>query len=243
MSTLLLRFAAPMQSWGIRGVFDRRPTELEPTRSGIVGMLACAMGIKRNEPLEQFQHVKIGVRIDQPGDRDRDFHMVRKYNEKTEKYDDSWITYRQYLFDAAFLVGVEAEDSFLEKAECALLAPIFPLSLGRRSCPPEGQLVLGVRKGKGLREALAEEPWIAAEWYRRKYKVERLRVVRDIYEGEQESYPAKDEPISFSQTHRIYAYRSVLTEWTRITDKKQDDTVFGESATSHNPMEVFDVLD
>ena len=45
MSTLLLRLAAPMQSWGISSKFDRRTTNMEPTRSGVIGMLAAAMGV------------------------------------------------------------------------------------------------------------------------------------------------------------------------------------------------------
>ena len=55
MSTLLLRLAAPMQSWGISSKFDRRTTNMEPTRSGVIGMLAAAMGLSREEPLDVFK--------------------------------------------------------------------------------------------------------------------------------------------------------------------------------------------
>ncbi|MDR3345100.1 MAG: CRISPR-associated protein Cas5, partial [Oscillospiraceae bacterium] len=38
MSTLLLRLAAPMQSWGADAKFDRRGTERAPTKSAVAGL-------------------------------------------------------------------------------------------------------------------------------------------------------------------------------------------------------------
>lgn len=37
MSTLLLRFAAPLQAWGTESKYDIRKTDREPSKSGIVG--------------------------------------------------------------------------------------------------------------------------------------------------------------------------------------------------------------
>ena len=45
MPTLLLRLVGPMQSWGTTSRFDQRDTGKEPSKSGIVGLLAAAMGI------------------------------------------------------------------------------------------------------------------------------------------------------------------------------------------------------
>lgn len=50
MATLLLRLAAPMQSWGMDSKFETRKTGREPTKSGVVGLLAAACGIGREEP-------------------------------------------------------------------------------------------------------------------------------------------------------------------------------------------------
>ena len=44
MPTLLLRFIGPMQSWGTTSRFDQRDTGKEPSKSGVVGLLAAAMG-------------------------------------------------------------------------------------------------------------------------------------------------------------------------------------------------------
>ena len=50
MATLLLRLAAPLQSWGMDSKFETRKTNREPTKSGVVGLLAAALGIRRDEP-------------------------------------------------------------------------------------------------------------------------------------------------------------------------------------------------
>lgn len=48
MSTLLLRLAAPLQSWGIDSKFDIRRTGREPSKSGVIGLICAALGIKRD---------------------------------------------------------------------------------------------------------------------------------------------------------------------------------------------------
>ena len=40
MATLLLRLAAPLQAWGSSSKFNIRTTEREPTKSGVIGMIA-----------------------------------------------------------------------------------------------------------------------------------------------------------------------------------------------------------
>lgn len=49
MATLLLQLVAPMQSWGSRSRFDDRDTEREPTKSGVLGLVASALGRPRAE--------------------------------------------------------------------------------------------------------------------------------------------------------------------------------------------------
>ena len=44
MSTLLLRFAGPVQSWGINSKFEVRRTENAPSKSGVTGLLAATLG-------------------------------------------------------------------------------------------------------------------------------------------------------------------------------------------------------
>lgn len=44
---LTLYLDGPMQSWGYQSRFNRRTTLAHPTRSGVIGMLAAALGIDR----------------------------------------------------------------------------------------------------------------------------------------------------------------------------------------------------
>ena len=131
MPVLLLRLAAPLQSWGVESKFDTRRTLGYPTKSGVIGLVASAMGRERTEPLDDLNELKIGIRVENEGRQIRDYHTAN--GEKTKKY----ITHRFYLSDATFLVGLEHEDAgLIEKIEDALKHPAFPLFLGRRSCPP-----------------------------------------------------------------------------------------------------------
>ena len=41
MSVLLLRLSGPMQSWGVQSRFTVRDTGLEPSKSGVVGLIAA----------------------------------------------------------------------------------------------------------------------------------------------------------------------------------------------------------
>ena len=52
--TLLLRLSAPLQSWGSGSVYDNRETDDMPTKSGVTGILAAALGRKRGESLEDL---------------------------------------------------------------------------------------------------------------------------------------------------------------------------------------------
>ena len=43
MPVLLLRLAAPLQSWGVESKFDTRRTLGYPTKSGVIGLVASAI--------------------------------------------------------------------------------------------------------------------------------------------------------------------------------------------------------
>ena len=49
MAVLLLRLAGQMQSWGTQSRFSNRDTDLEPSKSGVIGLLCAAMGIPRDD--------------------------------------------------------------------------------------------------------------------------------------------------------------------------------------------------
>ena len=146
MATLLLRLAAPLQSWGSDSKFETRKTDREPTKSGVVGLLAAALGLRRDdtEGLARLNGLRFAVRADQEGSLLVDFHTAKSR-------DTSYVTYRHYLQDAVFLAGLESGDeALLRELEAALRHPVYPLYLGRRSCPPTLPLCLGIRQGSLL---------------------------------------------------------------------------------------------
>ena len=46
---MMLRLEGLLQSWGESSAWDNRGTASIPTKSGIVGLLACAMGLHRTD--------------------------------------------------------------------------------------------------------------------------------------------------------------------------------------------------
>lgn len=198
MNTLLLRLKAPMQSWGISAKFDRRSTERVPSKSAIIGMIAGALGRKRNEPVEDLNTLRFGVRVDKEGHLMRDFQTAKSVS-------DAYISSRYYLSDAAFLVGLEGNRALLETIDQALKSPVYPIFLGRRSCPPEGRVTLGIREDD-LFSALKREPRLNEDAERE----EKVRFVLDANPDDTESYILRDEAVSFNQLHRRFAFRRVL---------------------------------
>ena len=59
MSTLLLRLAGPLQSWGTDSKFEVRRTENEPSKSGVIGLVAAALGIRRNEEISELNSLRM----------------------------------------------------------------------------------------------------------------------------------------------------------------------------------------
>src|SRR5687768_1134758 len=76
MSTLLLRLAGPLQSWGYRSRFSDRDTGLEPTKSGVIGLLCCALGQRRSADPEALAALKMHIRADREGTLLKDFHTA-----------------------------------------------------------------------------------------------------------------------------------------------------------------------
>ncbi|MEV6973738.1 type I-E CRISPR-associated protein Cas5/CasD [Kitasatospora sp. NPDC093806] len=75
-AVLLLRLAAPLQAWGAGSRFDRRGTQPHPTKSGVVGLAAAALGRDRAEDVGDLAALRFGVRADRPGTPVHDYHVV-----------------------------------------------------------------------------------------------------------------------------------------------------------------------
>lgn len=173
-SVLLLWLEGPMQSWGTRSRWDVRDTGLEPTKSGVIGLIGCAMGLNRGDlELEKLDHeLLFGVRTDRRGMVSTDYHTVTGYHrtaageykhsggtskslEKAQEHGESTIVSpRDYLHDAVFLVGLEMSPERTQSLRDALTAPRWPLYLGRKSCLPVRPLLDDAAEFNDLETAL-----------------------------------------------------------------------------------------
>lgn len=230
MSVLLLKLAGPLQSWGSSSRFARRGTDIAPTKSGVIGLLAAAKGIRRTEPLTELLGLHFGVRLDQPGQILRDFQTARSLDGSRS----APLTYRFYLSDATFVAAVSGEGHLLDGLAEALNRPQFPLYLGRRSCPPATPISLGVHDST-LDDALTHWPWQAPAWYRKKAApAVRLEIIRDARPGEPVTETVPDEPISFDPAHRQHTWRSVLRRHVDVTN----DLAERAGPTDHDPLSL-----
>ncbi|SHN07627.1 type I-E CRISPR-associated protein Cas5/CasD [Streptomyces yunnanensis] len=73
---LLVRLAAPLQSWGVASRFSHRDTHVRPTKSAVIGLCAAALGRHRTDPVDDLAALVFGVRADHPGTPVRDYHTV-----------------------------------------------------------------------------------------------------------------------------------------------------------------------
>jgi CRISPR system Cascade subunit CasD len=200
-----------MQSWGTTSRFDERDSQLEPSKSGVLGLVCAALGRYRAEPLDDLARLKMGVRVDREGLLMRDYQTIkppyRRANGGQEKKDPI-VSPRYYLADATFLVGLEGEDrGLLERIHAALCAPVWPLALGRKSFPPgEPVWMVDALREAPLRQALLDWPRIAPVRY--EHRSDPLRLV---LEHESEGAIRLDQPVApFAQ--RRFGPRYVATE-------------------------------
>lgn len=211
--TLLLRLEGPMQSWGYRSRFDYRDTALEPTRSGVIGLICAAMGIARGEEILRFESIRMGVRVDEPtywricfpravyqGPRpERDYHTALDVIKADGKGTDTVVSYRDYLADASFTVGLQSEDlQILQDIADALQCPKWPLFLGRKAFP---LAVPPLKPGDVPKEGCLEDYLLADD--------KKKRVVLESPVGERTQH---DWPLCFSE--RRFKPRTVTTRFT-----------------------------
>ena len=219
MPTLLLRLVGPMQSWGTTSRFDQRDTGKEPSKSGVIGLVAAALGIDRENwtDLEPLTHLSMGVRHDRPGVPRRDYQTagcaetdsVIKADGTLSK--DGIVSQRFYLADAAFLVGLEGEDrtGLLERIHSALRNPVWPLALGRKSYVPSESIWM--EKGlyhTPLEEALRQCPWIVS---RRKGEEFPKELLVSFESNDGSGLLKMDQPLS-SFSERRFGARFVLSK-------------------------------
>lgn len=168
MRLLSYQLCGPTAAWGTEGaVGSVRPTWGEPSFSALLGMIAAARGLPRNDAsaLEALTRgLRFAMRIDVSGEVFTDFHTfqtastphakkVAKLVRHPTRPDvlrhaqglQTGVTERGYVADFAAWIAVYRLDdggevpSLAEIAD-ALRGPRWPIYLGRRACPPSAPL-------------------------------------------------------------------------------------------------------
>ena len=168
---LILRLEGPLQSWGIRGRWDYRDSGGEPTKSGVIGLLGCALGYPMGDSrlTDLDKQLEMGVRIEVEGARLTDYHTVNAYKEEANAWRSAEgslkkggiVSYREYLQGAAFLIILKGEKNLIERCACALQEPAWPYYLGRKCCIPTRPVFDAVRSDfANIMEAIRTYPCI-----------------------------------------------------------------------------------
>lgn len=221
MATLLLRLAGPMQSWGTSSRFTQRDTGKEPSKSGVIGLLAAALGIDRDNwsDLEPLTHLRMGVRHDRPGLLKTDYQTAGAgkgggiIKADGSFSSDGVVSQRFYLADAVFLVGLEGDGPRLEKINSALQDPVWPLFLGRKSYVPSEPVFVenGVQE-MPLRITLANWPWLGAK---RSWEKPPKKLLLSMDSADGDGSLRMDQPLS-SFADRRFGSRFIQSEWVNL---------------------------
>jgi CRISPR system Cascade subunit CasD len=213
MGTLLLRLIGPMQSWGVQSNFTHRDTGLEPSKSGVVGLICAAMGRRRNEPIDDLAALRMGVRVDREGLVKYDYHTAKDVLKASGAgIKDTEVSYRYYLADAAFLVGLEGSDAeLLSDIHHHLRNPAWFLFLGRKAFVPSEAVWLddGLKIGQDLETALRSYPRLRPK--RSPFEDNRTRLM--IEESQRGDIARPDQPISFAKGHRQFTVRRLYADF------------------------------
>jgi len=162
MDYLVFQLRALLSAWGETAVGEFRPTANYPSESALSGLLAAALGIRREEE-ERHAALRAGygfaIGVLYSGRLLRDYHTVqvsgrvslknRPHNSRRDELNlpkdelNTILSTRDYRQDAASLVAVQLREDApyaLTVLAQALAKPLFTLYLGRKSCPPAAPL-------------------------------------------------------------------------------------------------------
>jgi CRISPR system Cascade subunit CasD len=215
---IALLLDGPMQSWGSASRFTRRTTELFPTKSGIIGLLAAAMGVDKYKPDEAGAVARLAalrcsvitldkcrhnrrldiLRLDDfhtiggGYDPDEDWHRLpRSADNKT--LNNPVVSQRHYLLDARFGVLLEGDKLLLEKIAAALRNPKWGIWLGRKCCPPASPVLVLVAPDRDA----AWHALVTRAGYPDTTPLTQFNRVEDAGPGEDGAEILNDAPLAF----------------------------------------------
>lgn len=182
MTIVIVRFDAPLVSFGGPTIDQNGVVQTFPALSMLTGLVANALGWEHRdaEKLESLQaRLRYAARIDREGEPLLDYQTVDLGQDWMRPERVGWTTrghvaergganatdthqrYRHYRADSVCTVALTVVDDAPPSAETiaqALREPARPLFIGRKCCLPAAPLLLGVVDGTSLLAALAATP-------------------------------------------------------------------------------------
>jgi CRISPR system Cascade subunit CasD len=180
-SFLTFTLAAPLASFGGVAVGERRASDDRPAKSAILGLLAGALGIEREdeEPHAALaQELFCAVRVEnfkvraprrlmtdyhttQTPPRGRNQRFTTRHNELADKQNlGTILSYREYRSDCIFSIALWPRISplrfSLDALAGALREPIFAPYAGRKACPLMLPMYPLVVEADDVREAFTQ---------------------------------------------------------------------------------------
>lgn len=174
---LIVRLYGPLASWGGIAVGQYRPAENHPSMSGVLGLVAAALGVRREDAVEQAalrESYQMAALVHAEGTLLRDYHTTQVPSATVKKrawpfatrreelsmprdHLNTILSSREYYCDVLATVALwptvdDPPYSLAEIAE-ALRHPAFVPYLGRKSCPLALPLMPQVVEGADLHEA------------------------------------------------------------------------------------------
>jgi CRISPR system Cascade subunit CasD len=177
---LIFQLYGPMAAWGDIAVGEIRPSYTHPSKSAVLGLIAAALGIKRDQ---EEEHRKLSyaygfaVLVKNPGIPLSDYHTAQVPSSGTGRNRRIFATRRDeiitlpkeelntilsrrtYRVDSFYAVALwkRADAPYdLKDIATKLITPFYTLYLGRKSCPLALPLEPQVVESNTLREAFSK---------------------------------------------------------------------------------------
>ncbi len=207
MPTLLLRIRAPMMSWGDHSRFTIRDSRREPTKSAVIGLLCSALGRPRWEPVADLAILRMGVRVNQEGVVQCDYHTVMDSIKSSGNKGETVVSQRYYVADADYLVGLEGDRPILETLDAALQTPCWQIYFGRKSFIPSCPVQVGIMD-LPLEQALKQYPYPTRKRGKPPLQLRYVLEVNDSLDVRQ------DVPVDWQK--RLFGSRCVATSFHNV---------------------------
>lgn len=175
MKFLLFQIYAPLVSWGEIAVGGERQSARHPSKSAIIGLVAAALGIRREEE-ERLSSLAnalgFSVELHSAGSILKDYHTTQvpkkegkvvHYTRRSELLAPSdkigtILSSREYRCDALAIVAIYLKDDTftLDEIQKSLREPTFHLYFGRKSSAPALPLAPKIVESTTLKEAFGQ---------------------------------------------------------------------------------------